>query len=511
MSCTTTASGPASSMICAVRAQIAGWVRASRSRSAAGSPKTTRPRAGRSRPPSRSSTAAPNRSATAASAGVPGSTTSRATASASTTTAPSDASWADTVDLPEPIPPVRPTRSMSATLAPEGRRHAPGSARRAGKPPVATGPQRVGVMRSSDLPCSTIARRYSSQSGCSPGDAAEVLHQRLHGVRRVDDLAVAVDLHPRPAEVVGEHEHADPRVAAGVGRLGPLRVGRDDDAALRGRRPRSPATPAAARRTGWSSAPCGAGAGRTRAAPRGRPWCSSRCCVPCRERYPRRPATSAGRGARTHQRAQATATATRQGRATERHGAVERLLGRTRATGSADALPARAATATSPQADRRSRARAPQPVRVGVGRGRADAAPTTTTTSQPEQAADVLGPHRSRPGPRCSLLQLRHELDAPPPSVGEGVPHDVRQRSRAPRRGPPTAGRARRAPVAAAAAPPPAAAPGRAPAPAPSRRQSTTASSPTARSTVTRPSRLWLSPAVRPRVRNQGSRGPSSR
>ena len=33
-------------MICAVRAQIAGWVRASRSRSAAGSPKTTRPEGG---------------------------------------------------------------------------------------------------------------------------------------------------------------------------------------------------------------------------------------------------------------------------------------------------------------------------------------------------------------------------------------------------------------------------------------------------------------------------------
>ena len=48
---------------------------------------------------------------------------------------PSDASWADTVDLPEPIPPVRPTRSMSATLArgrgaqASGRRDAPGSRR----------------------------------------------------------------------------------------------------------------------------------------------------------------------------------------------------------------------------------------------------------------------------------------------------------------------------------------------------------------------------------------------
>ena len=41
-------------------------------------------------------------------------------------------------------------------------------ASRAGKPPVATGPQRVGVTRSRDLPCLTMASRYSAQSGCSP-------------------------------------------------------------------------------------------------------------------------------------------------------------------------------------------------------------------------------------------------------------------------------------------------------------------------------------------------------
>ncbi len=45
------------------------------------------------------------------------------------------------------------------------------SARRAGKPPVATGPQRVIVSRTSDLPWVTIAARYSSQSGCSPPTA----------------------------------------------------------------------------------------------------------------------------------------------------------------------------------------------------------------------------------------------------------------------------------------------------------------------------------------------------
>ena len=41
-------------------------------------------------------------------------------------------------------------------------------ARRAGKPPVAMGPQRSGVTRSRGLPCLTMASRYSSQSGCSP-------------------------------------------------------------------------------------------------------------------------------------------------------------------------------------------------------------------------------------------------------------------------------------------------------------------------------------------------------
>lgn len=42
------------------------------------------------------------------------------------------------------------------------------SAKRSGKPPVATGPQRRGVTRIRDLPCFTMASRYSSQSGWSP-------------------------------------------------------------------------------------------------------------------------------------------------------------------------------------------------------------------------------------------------------------------------------------------------------------------------------------------------------
>ncbi|GGU25660.1 hypothetical protein GCM10010259_15120 [Streptomyces daghestanicus] len=49
-----------------------------------------------------------------------------------------------------------------------GRTRQPSSASRAGKPPVATGPHRSGVTRMIDLPCFTMAARYSSQSGCSP-------------------------------------------------------------------------------------------------------------------------------------------------------------------------------------------------------------------------------------------------------------------------------------------------------------------------------------------------------
>ena len=44
----------------------------------------------------------------------------------------------------------------------------PRATSRAGNPPVATGPHFSGVTRMIDLPCLTMAARYSSQSGCSP-------------------------------------------------------------------------------------------------------------------------------------------------------------------------------------------------------------------------------------------------------------------------------------------------------------------------------------------------------
>ena len=68
MSCTTIASSGAAAKSSAVRAQIAGWVMASRSRRAALSPKTIRPNPARSRIPSSETTLGPNRSRIAAQA-----------------------------------------------------------------------------------------------------------------------------------------------------------------------------------------------------------------------------------------------------------------------------------------------------------------------------------------------------------------------------------------------------------------------------------------------------------
>lgn len=49
-----------------------------------------------------------------------------------------------------------------------GRRNGRRQVSSGGNPPVATGPQDVGVTRSRHLPWSSMAWRYSSQSGCSP-------------------------------------------------------------------------------------------------------------------------------------------------------------------------------------------------------------------------------------------------------------------------------------------------------------------------------------------------------
>ena len=102
-------------------------------------------------------------------------------------------------------------------------RRGSGQASRAGNPPVAIGPQLTGSSRSRHLPWSIIACRYSAQSGCSPEMRPEVLDQRFDRLGQVDDGAGGLDLHPGPAEVVGQHQHRHPGVAADVRHLGPFR------------------------------------------------------------------------------------------------------------------------------------------------------------------------------------------------------------------------------------------------------------------------------------------------
>ena len=87
---------------------IAGWVIASSASRDSCRRRPADASFARSRRPSASTTSAPKRSASFSSTGEPGSTTWRAMRSASTTTAPLATRRAATVDLPDPIPPVRP-------------------------------------------------------------------------------------------------------------------------------------------------------------------------------------------------------------------------------------------------------------------------------------------------------------------------------------------------------------------------------------------------------------------
>lgn len=57
------------------------------------------------------------------------------------------------------------------------------SASRAGKPPVATGPQRSTVTRISDLPCRRTALPVPVSARVLAADAQEVLDERLQRVR----------------------------------------------------------------------------------------------------------------------------------------------------------------------------------------------------------------------------------------------------------------------------------------------------------------------------------------
>src|SRR5579875_449415 len=117
MACTTTGPGGGAARTAArsasrIHRRTSGWtIELSLSRSA-GSAKTSRPSRSRSSAPSAPSTPGPKAAAMRASPGVPGATTSLAATSASMMTAPRAASRRATSLLPDPIPPVSPTRSI---------------------------------------------------------------------------------------------------------------------------------------------------------------------------------------------------------------------------------------------------------------------------------------------------------------------------------------------------------------------------------------------------------------
>src|SRR5436190_14685122 len=92
--------------------RTSGCTIASRSKSAAGSAKTIDASFRRSSSPSGPRTSAPKRCVTFRSPSDPATTAARAKSSASKTTAPRSRSMPATVDFPDPIPPVNPTRSM---------------------------------------------------------------------------------------------------------------------------------------------------------------------------------------------------------------------------------------------------------------------------------------------------------------------------------------------------------------------------------------------------------------
>ena len=112
MSSTTTASSDTAAMISSRRRPTSGCTMPFSLARCSSSTNALAARAGRFSVPSGSRMSSPNSSTSAASPSVPGSTTSLAITSPSTMMPPHSLNAADTVDLPAPIPPVRPMRSI---------------------------------------------------------------------------------------------------------------------------------------------------------------------------------------------------------------------------------------------------------------------------------------------------------------------------------------------------------------------------------------------------------------
>src|SRR3954466_10294393 len=114
----TIASRGAAAAISAIRSPTRGCTIALSRFSASGSLKTIDATCSRFSVPSGFRTSSPNSATTRARPGVPAATTSCAAWSASTSTAPSATNRRDASLLPEPIPPVSPTRSTGAVFQP---------------------------------------------------------------------------------------------------------------------------------------------------------------------------------------------------------------------------------------------------------------------------------------------------------------------------------------------------------------------------------------------------------
>ena len=187
--------GPSSASRRATSPRTAGWTMALRSASADGSENTTPASARRSDARLR-----PNRATRASWAGPPGATTWRATASVSTTNAPRSVSSDDTVDFPDPMPPVRPTTSIAGRpyhrpIRTEARRNR-GDAKLFSSDPR-TASTRRGPRASGPQGAGRAGRRLAAERPRQPQRLAPPRHHQGAGVARPDRQVAGPAPHPR--------------------------------------------------------------------------------------------------------------------------------------------------------------------------------------------------------------------------------------------------------------------------------------------------------------------------
>ena len=123
-------------------------------------------------------------------------------------------------------------RGRAGVARPSSPRASRRSATSAGKPPVAIGLQRSMVMRMSDLSCSCIAARYSSQSGCSPEMPRKYSTRPSSASGMSSTSADPSTCTYSPLQSSDCTTIETRGSTARVVRLGPVGVGRHDDAAV---------------------------------------------------------------------------------------------------------------------------------------------------------------------------------------------------------------------------------------------------------------------------------------